>query len=83
MECWVNMVNRKIPPIPQLSKKPYETFTCNEARNLKRAVEPHPVDTPPLWTLLLGLFSLGLWPVATPSVTRVDTSLLWTLFVPP
>ncbi len=57
-------------------------------------VDPHLVNTPPLWTVhpyghLLHMYMLGcgvtaaLWPMATPSFTSVDTSLLWTLFVWP
>ena len=49
-------------------------------------VEPRPVDTPLQWTPHhCGHFSPGPfdWPVATPSFTIVDTSLLWTLFVWP
>ncbi len=56
-------------------------------------VEPHVedtypsfVDSPPQWTLIPHVHdrtSWAVWPVAKPSFTSVDTSLLWTLFVRP
>ena len=44
------------------------------------------VNSPSLWTLVPHVQDrlwCGLWPLATPSFTSVDTSLLWTLFVRP